>query len=309
MYDTGSATDGRAKKHRLLYLLEEFPSLGRLDFFSSQMRVMRGYGITALLIVQSFKDIISTYGRDQTIVDNCRIVVCFAAADPDTQKMISTMLGSATETKQSETRPRAGLAWFKGSTSTSEQRRPLLDAGEVRQLAYDEQLVLVTGEKPFRTRKVQWFRHRLLRRLGTNLRRGGEAPGQNPEILKMACSQLPAECQPSTGQQSPPPIPAPVECQELAGGVVSSAAVHDLTELARRVGWDKSEAARLLFPGVNFNTARAWVNGNRAVAPDHQVFVAHLSAWVADFDGDQTALRARLTPEFLDQLRQREQPA
>ena len=95
MYDTGTAADGRARRHRLLYLLEEFPSLGRLDFFSSQMRVMRGYGITALLIVQSFKDIINAYGRDQTIVDNCRIVVCFAAADPDTQKMISTMLGSA----------------------------------------------------------------------------------------------------------------------------------------------------------------------------------------------------------------------
>jgi type IV secretion system protein VirD4 len=90
MYDTGTAADGRAKRHRLLYLLEEFPSLGRLDFFSTQMRVMRGYGITALLIVQSFKYIINAYGRDQTIVDNCRIVVCFAAADPDTQTMIST---------------------------------------------------------------------------------------------------------------------------------------------------------------------------------------------------------------------------
>jgi type IV secretion system protein VirD4 len=120
MYDTGTAADGRAKQHRLLYLLEEFPSLGRLDFFSSQMRVMRGYGITALLIVQSFKDIINAYGRDQTIVDNCRIVICFAAADPDTQKMISTMLGSAVEKKESETRPRG----WRGFGARPARRKP-----------------------------------------------------------------------------------------------------------------------------------------------------------------------------------------
>jgi type IV secretory pathway TraG/TraD family ATPase VirD4 len=264
MYDTDAATDGRSKKHRLLYLLEEFPSLGRLDFFSSQMRVMRGYGITALLIVQSFKDIISTYGRDQTIVDNCRIVVCFAAADPDTQKMISTMLGSATEVKQTETRPR-GLAWFKGSRSISEQRRPLLDAGEVRRLGYDEQLVLVTGEKPFRTKKVQWFRHRLLRKFGTNLRKGGEAPGQNPQILAVADKE-----QPEPRFQTQPEA-------------LSDLQEHGLVYIVGRTGWSNNQAAKMLFPDTNVSTVRGWISGHRTVPAEHRPFVAHLSAWVADF--------------------------
>jgi len=315
MYDTGAATDGRTKQHRLLYLLEEFPSLGRLDFFSSQMRVMRGYGITALLIVQSFKDIISTYGRDQTIVDNCRIVVCFAAADPDTQKMISTMLGSATETKRSETRPRGGLAWFKGSTSISEQRRPLLDAGEVRQLAYDEQLVLVTGEKPFRTRKVQWFRHRLLRRLGTNLRRGGAAPGQNAEILRMACPHPPVEREPSTGQPSPlAATEAALARQELTHGLpkdsleTSDSPQGVLAQIAAQLSWSNSKAAKMLFP-ENAEMARKWISGARVLPSAHAPFVARLAAILENCAGDADQLRARLTPDAIEQMRSGEPAA
>ncbi|MFO1155191.1 MAG: type IV secretory system conjugative DNA transfer family protein [Rhodospirillales bacterium] len=304
MYDTGAAADGRAKKHRLLYLLEEFPSLGRLDFFSSQMRVMRGYGITALLIVQSFKDIINAYGRDQTIVDNCRIVVCFAAADPDTQKMISTMLGSAVEKKQSETRPH-GWAWFKGSTSTSEARRPLLDAGEVRQVGYDEQLVLVTGEKPFRTKKVQWFRHRRLRRLGTNLRRGGIAPGQNPEILAMAARQpeQPAAAMPHDGPAgAPTPEPA-TQATTAAADSTQPSAGPALGDLVRQIGWEKSEAARRLFPDANFNSVRTWIIGVRAMPAAHEPFVARLAAWVDAFQGNPEEMQTQLTPERIDDLR------
>jgi type IV secretion system protein VirD4 len=296
MYDTGTAADGRAKKHRLLYLLEEFPSLGRLDFFSSQMRVMRGYGITALLIVQSFKDIINAYGRDQTIVDNCRIVVCFAAADPDTQKMISTMLGSAVEQKESQTRPR-GWAWFKGSTSTSEARRPLLDAGEVRQVGYDEQLVLVTGEKPFRTKKVQWFRHRALRRLGTNLRRGGTPPGQNPEILAMATRQPDQPAAAAAITSAPPAelqVPAAAEQRAPAGS---------LAELIRIIGWEKSEAARRLFPDANFNSARTWIIGVRAMPAVHEPFIDRLATWVGTLEGSPEELQAQLTPERIDEFR------
>jgi type IV secretion system protein VirD4 len=183
MYNISEAADGRAKQHRLLYLLEEFPSLGRLDFFSSQMRVMRGYGITALLIVQSFKDLINAYGRDQTIVDNCRIVVAFAASDPDTLKAISTMLGTGLEMKASESHKRGSWFWDK-TISISEHRRPLLEEGMVRQLPYDQELVFATGAKPFMAHKVRWFVHRLLKKRGTNLRKGGSAPGQNPRFAR-----------------------------------------------------------------------------------------------------------------------------
>jgi type IV secretion system protein VirD4 len=72
---------GRPKKHRLLLSLDEFPTLGRLDFFTMNLRQMAGYGIKAHLIVQSFNDIIEQYGVNNTILDNCHILTAFAAAD------------------------------------------------------------------------------------------------------------------------------------------------------------------------------------------------------------------------------------
>ena len=43
----------KAGRHRLLLMLDEFPALGRLDFFESALAFMAGYGIKAFLIAQS----------------------------------------------------------------------------------------------------------------------------------------------------------------------------------------------------------------------------------------------------------------
>jgi hypothetical protein len=200
--------------------------------------------------------------------------------------------------KESETRPRGGLAWFKGSTSTSEVRRPLLDAGEVRQVGYDEQLLLITGEKPFRTRKVQWFRHRLLRRLGTNLRRGGEPPGQNPEILAMAASKEPPAPE---ERPSPPPSVVDAAAPETAAGA-ETANDNLLAQIVARIGWSNNRTAKLLFP-ANAEMARKWISGARALPAERQPFAARLAAWVAAFQGTAEELQAQLTPERIEALR------
>ena len=72
---------GRAKRHKLLLQLDEFPTLGKLPFIADNLRQMAGYGLKAHLIVQSFSDIAEAYGRDNTILDNCHVVVAFASAD------------------------------------------------------------------------------------------------------------------------------------------------------------------------------------------------------------------------------------
>jgi type IV secretion system protein VirD4 len=163
------ATDsrGRPKRHRLLLLLDEFPTLGRLDFFTMNLRQMAGYGIKAHLIVQSFNDVIEQYGVNNTILDNCHILTAFASADTTTCQRTSAMTGTVTEYRESYSRP--GRHWgFVGRTvSQSEQVRPLLSPGEVRELPVDDQLVFVTGYKPMRVKKLRYYadatlKHRLL---------------------------------------------------------------------------------------------------------------------------------------------------
>jgi len=42
----------KGRRHRLLLMLDEFPALGRLDFFESALAFMAGYGLKSFLIAQ-----------------------------------------------------------------------------------------------------------------------------------------------------------------------------------------------------------------------------------------------------------------
>ncbi len=55
----------QGKRHRLLLMLDEFPALGRLDFFESALAFMAGYGIKSFLIAQSLNQIEKAYGAEQ----------------------------------------------------------------------------------------------------------------------------------------------------------------------------------------------------------------------------------------------------
>ena len=51
---TKNNTQAKApQRHQLLMLLDEFPTLGRLTFFETELAYMAGYGIRALMIAQS----------------------------------------------------------------------------------------------------------------------------------------------------------------------------------------------------------------------------------------------------------------
>ena len=142
-------SSGRPKNHRLLLSLDEFPTLGRLDFFTMNLRQMAGYGIKAHLIVQSFNDIIEQYGINNTILDNCHILSTFAAADTVTCQRISQMVGTVTEYRESYSQA-AGASELR-NISHSEHVRPLLSPGDIRELPVDDQLMFVTGYKPMRS--------------------------------------------------------------------------------------------------------------------------------------------------------------
>src|SRR3546814_1402318 len=55
----------KGNRHRLLLMLDEFPALGRLDFFESALAFMAGYGLKAFLIAQSLNQIEKAYGRSE----------------------------------------------------------------------------------------------------------------------------------------------------------------------------------------------------------------------------------------------------
>ncbi|MEW5683945.1 MAG: type IV secretory system conjugative DNA transfer family protein [Pseudomonadota bacterium] len=152
-----SDAHGRPKRHRLLMAMDEFPLLGRVEFFEKSLRLMSGYGLKTMFVAQSLNDIVETYGPNNTILDNCHVYTAFAALDPLTQDKVSKLTGTVAELRTSRSGP-AGLGAGRSSVSRSEVERPLLEPGEIRALPDDEQLVFVAGQRPFRTRKVQYDR-------------------------------------------------------------------------------------------------------------------------------------------------------
>jgi type IV secretion system protein VirD4 len=149
----------KSRKHQLLMMLDEFPALGRLDFFETALAFMAGYGIRAYLIAQSLNQISKAYGENNAILDNCHVRIAFSSNDERTAKRISDALGTATELRAQRNYAGHRLSpWLSHvMVSRQETARPLLTPGEVMQLPPDDALVLVSGLAPIRAKKLRYY--------------------------------------------------------------------------------------------------------------------------------------------------------
>jgi type IV secretion system protein VirD4 len=155
-------------RHKLLMMLDEFPALGRLDFFETSLAFMAGYGVRAFLIAQSLNQIEKTYGENNSILDNCHVRVSFAANDERTARRVSDALGQATEQRAMRNYAGHRLAPWLAHVMVSRQEtaRPLLTQGEVLQLPPSDELIMLAGHPPIRAKKLRYFEdHNFNRRL------------------------------------------------------------------------------------------------------------------------------------------------
>jgi type IV secretion system protein VirD4 len=165
--------DGRSVagyRHRLLLLLDEFPSLGKLDVFEESLAFIAGYGMKAYLIIQDISQLWTAYGKDESIFSNCHVRVAYAPNKIETAELLSKMTGTATIVSRSHS--------FSGSlygsqsnisTSTQETQRPLLTADEVMRLPAarkdaqgnvsepGDMLVFMAGQTPIYGKQILYF--------------------------------------------------------------------------------------------------------------------------------------------------------
>jgi type IV secretion system protein VirD4 len=153
---------GKRRRHQLLMMLDEFPALGRLDFFESALAFMAGYGIRGYLIAQSLNQISKAYGENNAILDNCHVRIAFSSNDERTAKRISDALGTATELRAMRNYAGHRLSPWLGHVMVSRQEtaRPLLTPGEVMQLPPADELVMVSGIAPIRAKKLRYYEDR-----------------------------------------------------------------------------------------------------------------------------------------------------
>jgi type IV secretion system protein VirD4 len=151
--------ENKRRRHRLLLMLDEFPALGRLDFFESALAFMAGYGLKSFLIAQSLNQIEKAYGQNNSILDNCHVRVSFASNDERTAKRVSDALGTATEIRAMKNYAGSRLSPWLGHLMISRQEtaRPLLTPGEIMQLPPDDEIVMISGSAPVRAKKARYY--------------------------------------------------------------------------------------------------------------------------------------------------------
>lgn len=141
----------------VLYLLDEFASLGHLASVERAMGLMAGYGIQLWPILQDIHQLRSTYGgRSGTFLSNAGVLQVFGVNDYETARLISELLGQETVVLQAMGR---ALDSEKSGISFSEQHsgRPLLTPDEVRTLPRQSQLLFLAGRRPILARKLEYY--------------------------------------------------------------------------------------------------------------------------------------------------------
>ena len=147
------------RRFKLLMMLDEFPALGRLEFFESALAFMAGYGIRAFLIAQSLNQIAKAYGENNAILDNCHVRTVFSTNDERTAKRISDALGTATEQRAMRNYTGHRLSPWLAHVMVSRQEtaRPLLTPGEIMQLPPSDEIVMISGMAPIRAKKLRYY--------------------------------------------------------------------------------------------------------------------------------------------------------
>ncbi|MES2067808.1 MAG: conjugal transfer protein TraG [Pseudomonadota bacterium] len=220
--------NARDRPHRLLLMLDEFPALGRLDFFESALAFMAGYGIKAFLIAQSLNQIEKAYGQNNAILDNCHVRVAFATNDERTAKRISDALGTATELRAMKNYAGHRLSPWLGHlmVSRSEAARPLLTPGEIMQLPPHEEIVMTAGVLPIRGQKARYYvdprlTARLLPPPETAPLDARKRPGDDwTAMAPIAAPEPPTPAAPSAASSEQPPTladdPTPADTSDTA---------------------------------------------------------------------------------------------
>jgi type IV secretion system protein VirD4 len=160
-----------SNKHRVLYMMDELPALGKIQILESAIAYIAGYGGKMYLIVQNPQQLAREYGKENALMANCHIRVGAAPNTPEDAEFLSKMTGKTTvvDTKTSLSGSRSGHL-KNANVSVQEVARPLLTADECSRLAAPvkdadgniimpgDMLIFVAGNSPVLGKQILYFK-------------------------------------------------------------------------------------------------------------------------------------------------------
>lgn len=152
--------DVKEEPYGVLFLMDEFPTLGKMEQFKAGIAYFRGYRVRLFLIVQDTEQLKGAYEESgmNSFLSNSTFRITFAANNYSTANLISQLCGNKTVKQSSYSTP----IFFdfnpaSRSQNISEVQRALLLPQEVIQLPRDDQIVLIESQPPIRSQKIKYY--------------------------------------------------------------------------------------------------------------------------------------------------------
>ncbi len=149
----------------VLFLLDEFAALGRLDPVERAMGLMAGYGMQLWPILQDMHQLKATYGeRAGTFMSNAGVIQTFGVNDLATADMLSRTIGDTTIEYQTFGTSNPASIFSDGTRSESASghvaARRLATPDEIMRMNPDDLLLLRQGQHPLVVGKIRYYAER-----------------------------------------------------------------------------------------------------------------------------------------------------
>lgn len=152
------------EKFGVLMMMDEFPTLGKMEQFLAGIAYFRGYRVRLFLIIQDTEQLKGIYEESgmNSFLSNSTYRITFAANNMETANLISQLLGNKTAQQISYNKPKyLDLNPGARSLHVSDVQRALLLPQEVIQLPRDEQIILIESQPPIRCKKIFYFKDKI----------------------------------------------------------------------------------------------------------------------------------------------------
>ncbi|MGL9732930.1 MAG: type IV secretory system conjugative DNA transfer family protein [Wolbachia sp.] len=144
----------------VLFLMDEFPTLGKMEQFQTGIAYFRGYRVRLFLIVQDTEQLKGIYEEAgmNSFLSNSTYRITFAANNIETANLISQLIGNKTVQQESLNKPKfLDLNPASRSLHISETQRALLLPQEIIMLPRDEQIILIESTYPIKSKKILYY--------------------------------------------------------------------------------------------------------------------------------------------------------
>jgi type IV secretion system protein VirD4 len=142
-----------AHEKPILYIVDEFGNLPKMEFIPKIFSLDRGKNIMALIIIQSRSQLIEIYGEHKTreLIDSSQSITICSLYDIEFAQQLSRMSGTTVKRQSSYQMGRgAGPEGKSKSETISEQKVASVDENEFINKAKNEFIIFITGKKPYK---------------------------------------------------------------------------------------------------------------------------------------------------------------